>query len=94
MSAKMEDDAPKKQADAAPADDKKADAKAAAKGFDDIADATKPLKLTSKDKKEFMVERRCAFISTLVRTSLENGTVSFWFRLVLSLRLNRFVFVR
>jgi len=64
----------------AKADDKK-DAKAAdpkdakkveVKGLDDDKDSGKPLKLTSKDKKEFTVERKHAFISTLVKTSLEN----------------------
>jgi len=39
---------------------------------DDDKDAAKPLKLVSKDKKEFTVERKQAFISTLVKTSLEN----------------------
>jgi len=62
-------DAPK-AADATKADPKK-DAKDV-KGLDDDKDATKPLKLTSKDKKEFTVERKQAFISTLVKTSLEN----------------------
>jgi len=61
---------PKADAGKAAADPKK-DAKDI-KGFDDDKDATKPLKLTSKDKKEFVVERKQAFISTLVKTSLEN----------------------
>jgi len=42
------------------------------KGLDDDKDAGKPLKLSSKDKKDFTVERKHAFISTLVKTSLEN----------------------
>jgi len=54
-----------KPADATPA-------KPVVKGLDDDKDAGKPLKLTSKDKKEFTVERKHAFISTLVKTSLEN----------------------
>lgn len=41
-------------------------------GLDDDKDSGKPLKLSSKDKKDFMVERKHAFISTLVKTSLEN----------------------
>lgn len=41
--------------------------------LDDDKDSGKPLKLASKDKKEFTVERKHAFISTLVKTSLENG---------------------
>jgi len=53
------------------ADAGKKDAKAIA-GLDDDKDAAKPLKLVSKDKKEFTVERKQAFISTLVKTSLEN----------------------
>jgi len=61
---------PKADAGKAAADPKK-DAKDI-KGLDDDKDATKPLKLTSKDKKEFVVERKQAFISTLVKTSLEN----------------------
>jgi hypothetical protein len=48
------------------------DPKKDVKGLDDDKDSGKPLKLTSKDKKEFMVERKHAFISTLVKTSLEN----------------------
>jgi len=56
----------------APAAAKPADAKPAVKGLDDDKDATKELRLTSKDKKEFKVERKHAFISTLVKTSLEN----------------------
>jgi hypothetical protein len=45
---------------------------AGVKGLDDDAASSKPLKLTSKDKKEFVVERKHAFVSTLVKTSLEN----------------------
>lgn len=48
------------------------DAKADIKGLDDDKDSGKPLKLQSKDKKDFTVERKHAFISTLVKTSLEN----------------------
>jgi S-phase kinase-associated protein 1 len=59
-----------KAADPKAADPKK-DAKDV-KGLDDDKDASKPLKLVSKDKKEFTVERKQAFISTLVKTSLEN----------------------
>jgi len=62
-------DAAPKPADAAA---KPADAKPAPKGLDDDKDSGKPLKLTSKDKKDFTVERKHAFISTLVKTSLEN----------------------
>jgi len=40
------------------------------------AEVSSPLKLTSKDKKEFPVERKHAFISTLVKTSLENDDTS------------------
>jgi len=36
-----------------------------------LEDEAKPLKLVSKDKKEFSVERKHAFVSTLVKTSLE-----------------------
>jgi len=36
----------------------------------------KPLKLTSKDKREFTIDRKFAFISTLVKTSLENDDTS------------------
>jgi len=39
-------------------------------------DSGKKLKLTSKDKKEFTIDRKCAFISTLVKTSLENDDTS------------------
>jgi S-phase kinase-associated protein 1 len=42
----------------------------------DAEESSKPLKLTSKDKKEFSVERKHAFISTLVKTSLENDETS------------------
>jgi len=35
-------------------------------------DETKPLKLVSKDKKEYTVERKQAFVSMLVKTCLEN----------------------
>jgi len=35
-------------------------------------ESTKPLKLIAKDKKEYSVERKHAFVSTLVKTSLEN----------------------
>jgi len=65
MSAKAAE--PKK--DDAPKKDEKA---AAIKGLDDDKDSGKPLKLSSKDKKDFTVERKHAFISTLVKTSLEN----------------------
>lgn len=65
MSAKAAE--PKK--DDAPKKDEKA---AAIKGLDDDKDAGKPLKLSSKDKKEFIVERKHSFISTLVKTSLES----------------------
>lgn len=41
--------------------------------LDDDKDWGKPLKLTAKDKKEFIVDRKHAFVSTLVKTSLENG---------------------
>jgi len=68
MSAKAAD--PKKDDTGKKADDKKAEV---VKGLgDDDASSAKPLKLSSKDKKEFVVERKHAFISTLVKTSLEN----------------------
>jgi len=57
---------------AATTKDAKPDPKKDVKGLDDDKDSGKPLKLTSKDKKEFVVERKHAFISTLVKTSLEN----------------------
>ena len=55
-------------------DDGKGDKKDAGeiKGLDDDVSSGKPLKLSSKDKKEFVVERKHAFVSTLVKTSLEN----------------------
>lgn len=62
---------PKDAKDPKAAADPKKDAKAPV-GLDDDKDAGKPLKLVSKDKKEFTVERKQAFISTLVKTSLEN----------------------
>jgi len=37
---------------------------------------SKPLKLSSKDKKDFNIERKFAFISTLVKTSLETDDTS------------------
>jgi len=40
------------------------------------AEVSTPLKLTSKDKKDFPVERKHAFISTLVKTSLETDDTS------------------
>ena len=57
-----------------PKNDAKGDKKdaGAIKGLDDDVSSGKPLKLSSKDKKEFVVERKHAFISTLVKTSLEN----------------------
>lgn len=61
-------------ASSAAAGAKDAPAKDAPKGLDDDKDSGKPLKLSSKDKREFVVERKHAFISTLVKTSLENGT--------------------
>jgi S-phase kinase-associated protein 1 len=61
-----------KAADGAKTADPKKDDKKDVKGLDDDKDAKKPLKLSSKDKKEFTVERKQAFISTLVKTSLEN----------------------
>jgi len=75
MSAVAAKDDPKKADAPKAADPKAADPKKDAKdvkGLDEDKDATKPLKLTSKDKKEFIVERKQAFISTLVKTSLEN----------------------
>ena len=58
------------------ADNGKGDKKdaGAIKGLDDDVPTGAPLKLSSKDKKEFVVERKHVFISTLVKTSLENGT--------------------
>jgi len=61
-----------KTADPKKEDAPKKDAKADIKGLDDDKDSGKPLKLSSKDKKDFTVERKHAFISTLVKTSLEN----------------------
>jgi len=52
-------------------DDVKKDA-GAVKGLDDSKDSSKPLKLSSKDGKSFTVERKQAFISTLVKTALDN----------------------
>lgn len=60
-----------------PKDDGKGDKKdaGAIKGLDDDVSTGLPVKLTSKDRtKEFVVERKHAFISMLVKTSLENGT--------------------
>jgi len=54
--------------------DKKTDNKDAGLSLDE--EAGKPLKLTSKDKKEFTIDRKYAFISTLVKTSLENDELS------------------
>jgi len=39
-----------------------------------LDDSGGPLKLTSKDKKEFSIERKFAFISTLVKTSLDTDS--------------------
>jgi len=50
-------------------DDKKA---VTALDMEDEKDATKPLKLIANDKKDFTLERKQAFISKLVKTSLEN----------------------
>jgi len=50
------------------------DEKAQVTGLDEVE--SKPLKLTSKDKKEFPIERKHAFISTLVKTSLETDDTS------------------
>ena len=52
--------------------DNPADPKKDVKGLDDDKDSGKPLTLASKDKKTFIVERKHAFVSTLVKTSLEN----------------------
>jgi len=49
-------------------DDKKGEEPVVGLGLDD---AGGPLKLTSKDKKEFEIDRKLAFISTLVKTSLD-----------------------
>jgi S-phase kinase-associated protein 1 len=51
---------------------KKDEPKGSIKGLDDDKDSGKSIILTSKDKKEFKVERKHAFISTLVKTSMEN----------------------
>jgi hypothetical protein len=32
------------------------------------------VKLVSKDGKEFLIEKKFAFVSNLIKTSLENGT--------------------
>jgi hypothetical protein len=40
----------------------------------DDGDSFGSLKLTSKDGKSFDVDRKCAFISTLVKTGLDTGT--------------------
>lgn len=42
------------------------------KVLDDDKDSGKMIKLVSKEKKEFTLERKYSFISTLVKTSLEN----------------------
>ena len=54
-------------------DDKKKKDAGAIKGLaDDDANSSKKLKLSSKDKKEFTVERKHGFVSSLVKTALEN----------------------
>jgi len=60
---------------ATPAAEVKSDAKAEAKAGEAAAlsldDVTGSLKVVSKDKKEYDVERKNAFISTLIKTSLD-----------------------
>jgi len=57
---------------AAPASDTKTDKKEEKVVALSAEDETKPLKLVSKDKKDFTVERKQAFVSMLVKTCLEN----------------------
>jgi len=56
-------------------EDKKEDKKDEVGGLS-LDDVTGTLKLVSKDKKEFDVERKHAFVSTLVKTSLETETTA------------------
>ena len=63
MSSPMQTDSPKNTSAQAVVKD--------VKTIDDDKDSGLPLKLISNDKKEFVVERKHAFISTLVKTSLE-----------------------
>jgi ribosomal protein L12E/L44/L45/RPP1/RPP2 len=62
---------------AAPAktEDKKEDKKDEVGGLS-LDDVTGTLKLVSKDKKEFDVERKHAFVSTLVKTSLDTDSTA------------------
>jgi len=55
----------------ATASDKKEDKKEGEVGGLSLDDVTGSLKVVSKDKKEFDVERKHAFISTLIKTSLD-----------------------
>jgi len=55
---------------ATPADKSKEEKAAQVQGLG-LEEDSKPLKLVSKDRKEFSVERKHAFVSTLVKTSLE-----------------------
>jgi S-phase kinase-associated protein 1 len=52
-------------------EDKKEDKKEGEVGSLSLDDVTGTLKLVSKDKKEFDVERKYSFVSTLVKTSLD-----------------------
>jgi S-phase kinase-associated protein 1 len=58
-------------ATAAPADSKSAQKEEKVVSLS-AEDETKPLKLISKDKQDFTVERKQAFVSMLVKTCLEN----------------------
>ena len=53
--------------------EKKEDKKEVEVGSLSLDEVTGTLKMVSKDKKEFEIERKNAFVSTLVKTSLETG---------------------
>jgi S-phase kinase-associated protein 1 len=63
--------APAAAATAEKKEDKKEDKKEGEVGGLSLDDVTGTLKLVSKDKKEYDIERKHAFISTLVKTSLD-----------------------
>jgi len=54
-------------------DDKKTEGEVGGLSLDDV---TGTLKLVSKDKKEFDIERKHAFVSTLVKTSLDTDSAA------------------
>jgi S-phase kinase-associated protein 1 len=57
-------------------EDKKEDKKEGEVGGLSLDEVTGTLKLVSKDKKEFEVERKHAFVSTLVKTSLDTDAAA------------------